>query len=203
MINDLIFEIENSPNIFFDVSQETDEIFFDVSQEIIEFSVEGVVNLEGGNGNGKSAYEIALDNGFVGSEIQWLLSLKGERGLQGEKGDQGLQGLKGDKGNDGTNGINGVNGINGKSAFEIAVLNGFSGTESDWILSLKGQKGDVGATGAQGIQGIQGIQGVKGDTGLQGIQGLPGSSVNVILASSESNAITLSAANPNNIYYWV
>ena len=193
MINDIIFEIENSPNIVFDINQETDEIIFDVNQSIIEFAVEGVVNLEGevGGGNGKSAYEIALDNGFIGSESQWILSLKGEQGIQGERGIQGLQGLKGDKGNDGTNGINGVNGINGKSAFEIAVLNGFSGTESDWILSLKGQKGDVGATGAQGIQGIQGIQ------------GLSGTSVNVILATSEANAIALSVANPNNIYYWV
>lgn len=34
---------------------------------------------EGGVGeNGKSAYEIALDNGFVGSEEEWLASLKGE-----------------------------------------------------------------------------------------------------------------------------
>ena len=32
---------------------------------------------------GKSAYEIAVDNGFTGTEDQWLESLKGERGEKG------------------------------------------------------------------------------------------------------------------------
>ncbi len=41
----------------------------------------------GGTGTaGKSAYEIAVDNGFVGTETEWLESLKGE---QGDKGDNG------------------------------------------------------------------------------------------------------------------
>ncbi|WP_225388686.1 hypothetical protein, partial [Escherichia coli] len=31
---------------------------------------------------GKSAYQIALDNGFVGTEAQWLASLKGDTGAQ-------------------------------------------------------------------------------------------------------------------------
>lgn len=34
--------------------------------------------------NGKSAYEIALDNGFVGTEQEWLNSLKGTNGKNGE-----------------------------------------------------------------------------------------------------------------------
>lgn len=43
--------------------------------------------LGGGSGTaGKSAYEIAVDNGFVGTETEWLESLKGE---QGDKGDSG------------------------------------------------------------------------------------------------------------------
>lgn len=36
--------------------------------------------------DGKSAYEIALDNGFVGSEEEWLESLKGEPGEKGKDG---------------------------------------------------------------------------------------------------------------------
>ena len=39
---------------------------------------------------------------------------------------------------DGTNGVNGVNGTNGKSAYDIAVKNGYIGTEQEWLLSLKG-----------------------------------------------------------------
>ena len=40
--------------------------------------------LSGGSGTaGKSAYEIAVDNGFVGTETEWLESLKGEQGEAG------------------------------------------------------------------------------------------------------------------------
>ena len=40
--------------------------------------------LGGGSGTaGKSAYEIAVDNGFVGTETEWLESLKGEQGEAG------------------------------------------------------------------------------------------------------------------------
>lgn len=36
---------------------------------------------------GDSAYDIAIANGFKGTEAEWLLSLKGEKGEKGEKGD--------------------------------------------------------------------------------------------------------------------
>lgn len=38
----------------------------------------------------------------------------------------------------------GKQGIPGKSAYTIATENGFSGTEEEWLLSLKGLKGDTG-----------------------------------------------------------
>ena len=40
----------------------------------------------------KSAYEIALEHGFIGSEDEWLASLKGEKGEQGERGQNGADG---------------------------------------------------------------------------------------------------------------
>lgn len=79
--------------------------------------------------------------------------------------------------------LNVVYGKDGDSAYEIAVKNGYTGTETEWLDSLKGEKGETGAqgiqgekgdTGAQGIQGIQGIQGEKGDKGEQGEQGIQG-----------------------------
>ena len=39
--------------------------------------VRQTIKQEGGLG-GKSAYEIAIDNGFTGTEKEWLLSLRGE-----------------------------------------------------------------------------------------------------------------------------
>ena len=65
-------------------------------------------------------------------------------------------------------------GQDGLSAYEVAVANGFVGTEQDWLDSLVGPQGPAGADGAQGIQGIQGIQGVKGDKGDTGNTGATG-----------------------------
>lgn len=56
----------------------------------------GKDGLDGTNGqNGLSAYEIAKNGGFIGTEEDWLKSLKGADGAKGEKGEQGIQGEKG------------------------------------------------------------------------------------------------------------
>ena len=49
---------------------------------------------------GNSAYDIALKHGFIGSEDEWLASLKGEKGEQGEKGQNGKDGKTPVKGTD-------------------------------------------------------------------------------------------------------
>ena len=61
-----------------------------------------------------SAYDIAVKNGFVGSESEWLDSLKGQDGKDGEKGDPGDKGDKGDKGDTGDRGLTGWEGEDGK-----------------------------------------------------------------------------------------
>lgn len=57
------------------------------------------------------------------------------------------------------------------SAYAIAQKHGYTGTESEWLASLKGDKGD---TGAQGIRGEKGAKGDKGDTGAKGDKGETG-----------------------------
>lgn len=114
-------------------------------------------------GNGKSAFEIAVENGFVGTESEWLESLRGKDGAVGPQGEQGPPGANGQPGRDG---MNGSDGINGKSAFEIAVENGFIGTETDWLESLKGKDGADGRDGADGAVGPQGEQGPPGKDGV-------------------------------------
>ena len=80
-------------------------------------------------------------------------------------------------------GANGEKGTDGKSAYQIAVEQGYQGSESDWLSSLKGDKGEKGDTGLQGErgekgetgqQGEQGPMGEKGDPGDRGLQGVPG-----------------------------
>lgn len=45
--------------------------------------------------DGASAYEIALKNGFVGSEVEWLESLHGKDGTDGQPGKDGANGKDG------------------------------------------------------------------------------------------------------------
>lgn len=68
----------------------------------------------------------------------------------------------------------GGNGAAGASAYEIAVSNGFEGTETEWLESLKGETGPAGPQGEKGDTGAQGPQGEKGDTGATGPQGEKG-----------------------------
>lgn len=56
----------------------------------------------------------------------------------------------------------GGSGVDGKSAYEIAVENGFEGTENEWLVSLKGEKGDPGNDGAPGTPGAKGTTGADG-----------------------------------------
>lgn len=119
---------------------------------------------------GKSAYEVAIDNGFFGTESEWLASLQGDAGPQGSIGLTGPQGDVGPQGEIGPQGIQGEVGAIGPQGSQ--GLQGPAGADG-----RNGADGIDGATGPQGIQGIQGDQGPqgeKGDTGPQGIQGIQG-----------------------------
>ena len=114
--------------------------------------------------DGKSAFEIAVEHGFVGTEAEWLESLEGVDGkdgvngkdgcdgrngvdgLPGKDGKDGADGVPGHNGADGKNGVDGINGSDGKSAYIIAVEHGFTGTENEWLQSLKGADGKDGIT---------------------------------------------------------
>ena len=100
--------------------------------------------------DGKSAYELAVQGGFSGTEAEWLESLVGPKG---DKGDQGNKGDTGSRGEKGEPGLGGVDGEDGESAYEVAVANGFVGTVVEWLASLKGEKGDKGDTGEPGADG--------------------------------------------------
>ena len=113
---------------------------------------------------GKSAYEIAKENGFNGTEAEWLASLKGEPGAAGAPG------------KDGENGKTPYVGDNGN--WYIGADD--TGKPSRGAKGDKGEKGDKGDTGAQGIQGEQGIQGVQG---AKGDKGDPGATPNLTIGT--------------------
>ncbi len=82
-----------------------------------------------------------------------------------------IAGSAGSDGINGTNGADGINGTNGASAYELAVANGFSGTEQAWLDSLKGADGTNGSNGINGTNGVDGADGVNGVDGVDGVDG--------------------------------
>ena len=142
----------------------------------------------GANGEkGSSAYQIAVEQGYQGSESDWLSSLKGD---------------KGEKGNTGAKGNPGQDSAEGKSAYAIAVEHGYENSEDEWLLSLKGEKGDTGERGEKGEKGdpgdrgLQGVPGEKGEKGDAGVAGKDGFSpiANVV---KNGSVITITITDKN------
>ena len=61
--------------------------------------------------DGRSAYEIAIENGFVGTTAEWLESLKGKDGIDGKDGLPGKDGKDGLPGKDGKGWRDGKDGV--------------------------------------------------------------------------------------------
>jgi hypothetical protein len=181
-------------DVFYGNDSSGNPAYFDVpyARELLGISEDGGVN-------GLSAYQVALANGYVGSEAQWLLSLKGDDGEIGDDGPAGLsayqvalangfvgtqaawllslkgaKGDTGDDGTDGTNGTDGTDGVDGKSAYEIAVDGGFVGDETMWLASLQGAPGGDGADGKSAYESAldAGFEGTEAEW-LQSFGGLP------------------------------
>ena len=78
----------------------------------------------GANGkDGRSAYEIAIENGFVGTAAEWLESLKGMNGVDGKDGKDGADGLPGKDGTNGKDGLPGKDGRDGKDGVSPDLTN--------------------------------------------------------------------------------
>lgn len=115
--------------------------------------------------DGKSAYEIAVENGFVGTETEWLASLKGEPGKDGAPGKDGKDGAPGRDGTDGRDGVSATHEWNGTTL----TITSASGTTS---ANLKGDPGRDGADGAPGKDGAPGEPGAPGAPGKDGKDGV-------------------------------
>ena len=109
--------------------------------------------------NGKSAYEVALANGYSGTLDEWLKSIKGQVGSDGKSAfdlakDEGFPGDFNDW-QEYIKGSSGQNGESGKSAYDLAVENGFEGTLEQFNIVISkisnddtvGPQGEVGEDG--------------------------------------------------------
>lgn len=137
-------------DLYSDLNSMKDEIRSDVMRNVSngKDGAAGQAGTAGRNGrdgkdgaagqNGKSAYEIAVENGFKGTEAEWLRGIDGKDGENGKSAyeiavDNGFKGTEEEW----------IRGIDGRSAYDVAVDNGFTGTEAEWLASLQGLDGNV------------------------------------------------------------
>ena len=163
--------------------------------------------------DGKSAYEIAKENGYTGTKEEWLQSLKGERGPAGPEGPRGQDGSVGPQGIRGFQGVQGIQGPPGErgSPFNIhrtyrtkeelqadtSVPEGRMAVVASSNPDTDEDNGRLYVRTATGwdflldLSGVKGIQGPEGPPGPQGIQGPEGLGIPQKLTLSE-NVLTLS-----------
>lgn len=97
----------------------------------------------------------------------------------GGGGGEAVPGPAGPQGPQGPQGEPGVDGVDGKSAYQVAVDHGFTGTEEEWLDSLRGEDGKTayelavegGFVGTQEewVDSLKGEQGPPGEGGTGGL----------------------------------
>lgn len=139
----------------------------------------------------KSAYEIALDNGFVGSESEWIASLKGRDGEKGES----------------------IKGADGKSAYlhtawaNSPLGDGFSTSVSTGKTYI-GTYTDSTQEDSQDYTQYKWVK-IKGEDGAKGAQGIPGqkgadgrtSYLHIAYADNETGTVGFSLNSSTNKKY--
>ncbi len=132
---------------------------------------------------GKSAYDIAVENGFTGTEKEWIDSLKGEVGPAGAKGDKGDTGEKGADGADGAAGAAGAAGENGADG-------------------AKGEDGEDGKDGKPGLNGAPGSVVTIDDNGNWIIDGVfTGWNVKGDYIALETATVAFGSKDPLKVVY--
>ena len=154
----------------------------DLYAQLLQKLDEKAASLENGK-DGASAYELAVQSGFIGTEEQWLTSLQGEKGDTGEQGPPGEKGEKGDTGAQGLPGEKGEKGDTGEQ--------GPPGEKGE-----KGDTGEQGPPGEKGEKGDTGEQGLPGEKGEKGDAGADGFSPTVTVEQTETGA-TITVTDKN------
>jgi hypothetical protein len=147
--------------------------FSDLSKQLKQEVAVAVANgLKGDTGaDGLSAYQIAVINGYQGSQTEWLESLVGAKGDKGEKGNPGKD-FKIVKTFPSIAEMNGTGFSDGDFTMIASDVNDpddgklyvWNGTNFTYIADLSGSqgiKGDTGKTGDKGEKGDPGDQGLS------------------------------------------
>ena len=169
--------------------------FYNGANWISGGSITGLAGADGAQGNdgadgsdGSSAFEIAVNNGFVGNEATWLSSLVGAQGPAGNAGSDGVGIQSVTENNDGTFTLN----FTDNSNFTTIDLTGSQGPQGP-----QGEQGNQGNAGPQGEAGPRGERGEVGPRGLTGPEGPRGQSANTNSKSNKTNSLFSSSKSKN------
>lgn len=89
---------------------------------------------EAGTFDGQSAYALAVQLGYTGSEAAWIASLKGAKGDKGDTGPQGPKGATGATGPQGPTGATGARGATGATGPQgPAGASAVAASGSNWV----------------------------------------------------------------------
>lgn len=89
---------------------------------------------EAGTFDGQSAYALAVQLGYTGSESAWIASLKGAKGDKGDTGAQGPRGATGPQGPQGPTGATGARGATGATGPQgPAGASAVAASGSNWV----------------------------------------------------------------------
>ncbi|WP_242883639.1 YadA-like family protein [Stenotrophomonas maltophilia] len=114
-------------------------------------------------------------------------------------GPVGPPGTPGRDGVDGETGSPGQNGTDGRSAYEVAVGEGFTGTQQEWLESLNGRDGAKGDKGDRGETGLAGKDGIDGAADPLAVKYDDASKSRVTLNSVSSQPVRVSGVAPGYI----
>ena len=139
--------------------------------------------------DGKSAYEIWLEQGNEGTEQDFLNSLQGR---------DGKDGIDGQNGKDGQNGADGINGQDG-----VSPLATITQTSEGATISIIDKNGTTsveiknGKDGTNGVDGKDGVNGTNGKDGTNGVDGKDGKNYSVEVVESATTTLEI---QPNKFY---
>ncbi len=100
------------------------------------------------------------------------------------------------------NDVGTIQGAPGKSAYDIAVEQGFEGSEAEWLASLKGATGATGSSGFSGAaEDLEVIPNLKSDSDIAALAASQGKPLHTYIRRLEAALYTLLGALSNGAFW--
>lgn len=154
---------------------DTDENAFDYANYYNKSEINEIIK-KADFKKGKSAYEIAVEHGFEGTELEWMASLKGKAFVYSDFTPEQLNALKGEKGDAFTYAdftpeqLSALKGEPGEKG-EAFTYEDFTSEQLEALKGEPGEKGEAFTYEDFTTEQLESLKGEKGDPGAKGDKG--------------------------------